>query len=38
MRRVAHCFAHREAVTDGTTTTLPLGVEALIAPLRWVGV
>lgn len=35
---VAHWFANREAATDGTTTTLPLGVEALIAPLRWVGV
>ena len=35
---VAHWFANREAVTNGPANAMPLGVEALIAPLRWVGV
>lgn len=36
---VAHWFANREAVNVGNiTTALPFGVEALVAPLRRVGV
>jgi uncharacterized phiE125 gp8 family phage protein len=35
---VGHWYANREAVTSDPATPLPLGVEALIAPRRVVGV
>ncbi len=38
MLLVSHWNEHREAVTDGSTAELPLGVKALIAPHRRTGV
>ena len=35
---VAHWYEHREAVSPDAMTELPLGVQALIAPYRRVGV
>lgn len=34
---VGHWYQHREAVTAGSTETLPMAVEALITPYRRVG-
>ena len=34
MLLVAHWYASREAVIQGTTSELPLGVDALISPYR----
>lgn len=35
---VAHWYQNREAVGDGTSAALPLGVDALVAPFRRVSV
>mgnify|MGYP001252269107 FL=1 len=35
---VAHWYSHREAVSDGSFSELPLAVDALMRPLRSVGV
>lgn len=35
---VAHWYANRETVTDGTLSEIPFGASALIAPFRRVGV
>lgn len=35
---VAHWFQNREAVSDGTMSEIPLSVDALLAPIRWVRV
>ena len=35
---VAHWFANREAVVSGTASALPLGVQALISPYRWMSI
>lgn len=35
---VAHWYANREAVASGSATELPLAVNALIAPYRWISI
>lgn len=35
---VAHWYANREAVVTGGVTPLPLGVDMLIAPYRWLSI
>lgn len=35
---VAHWYANREAVSQKTVTDIPMGIDALIAPFRRVGV
>ena len=35
---VAHWYAHREAVASGSAMEVPLGVNALIGPYRWISI
>ena len=35
---VAHWYANREAVVTGSAAPLPLGVQMLIAPYRWMSI
>jgi uncharacterized phiE125 gp8 family phage protein len=35
---VAHWYANREAVTTGSAAAIPMGVDMLIAPYRWISI